>query len=62
MERLSTRNGALALMALGVLAVLVGLLADVIGYGAEGFGPAQVGLVVVGVALAAFGYYRFSKL
>ena len=50
-------------MALGVIAILVALLADVIGYGSGGgFGPGQIVLTVIGVAVAAFGYYRYRSL
>ena len=62
MDKLTSRNVAIAIAAVGVVLLLLGLLADVIGVGdEESFGTTQIGLTVVGVALVGFGYYRFTK-
>lgn len=53
---------ALATVAVGVLLVLVGLLSDVIGFGADGFGPGQVVLIIVGAAAIGYGGWRYSQI
>lgn len=54
--------GWLALAA-GVVMVLVAALADVLGYGPGGdeFGPGQILVTIVGVALAAYGAWRLIQ-
>lgn len=62
MDRLTPRNVAIVIAAVGVVLLLLGLLADVIGLGdEESFGTTQIGLTVVGAALVGFGYFRFTK-
>ncbi len=53
---------ALATVAIGVLLVLVGSLSDVIGFGADGFGPGQVVLIIVGAAAIGYGSWRYSHI
>jgi hypothetical protein len=53
------RGWALVVFVLGVLLALVSLFADALGVGGEpGFGWKQTLGLVVGVALAAFGWWR----
>ena len=61
MDALSSRNVALGITGVGVFILLAGLLADVIGYGNEGFGSTQVILTIVGAVIAALGVYRITK-
>ena len=52
----------IALIVIGVVALIVSLAADVIGLGgAPGFGYKQIVGALVGVIVAAVGYYYFSK-
>ena len=55
--------GWLAVVA-GVVLVVVAALADVLGYGPGGdeFGPGQLIVTIVGVALAAYGVWRLLRL
>lgn len=55
------RQMTIGALALGAVLVLVGSLSDVIGFGAEGFGPGQVILIVVGAALLGYGLWRYSQ-
>ncbi len=52
------RQGGVALVGLGLILAVVAVMADPIGLG-DGFGVGyqQLGLLVVAVALAAFGAY-----
>ena len=62
MANMNPRNVAIAVMAVGVVLLLLGLLADVIGVGdEESFGSNQIALTVVGALVAAFGYFRFTR-
>ena len=56
------RQMTLGALVVGVLLVLVGALSDVIGFGAEGFGPGQIVLIVVGAAVLGYGIWRYSHL
>ena len=52
----------IALIVIGVVALIVSLAADPIGLGgAPGFGYKQIVGTVVGVVVAAVGYYYVSK-
>ena len=62
MDNLSSRNVAIAVMVIGVVLLLLGLLADVIGVGdEESFGSTQIALTAIGAAATAFGYFRFTR-
>jgi len=54
--------GGLALAA-GIVLVVVALLADVLEYGpgSDDFGPGQIIVTIVGVALAAYGAWRLLQ-
>lgn len=56
------RQMTLGALVVGALLVLVGALSDVIGFGAEGFGPGQVVLIVVGAAVLGYGIWRYSQM
>jgi hypothetical protein len=51
-------------IAAGVVMVLVAALADVLEYGPGGdeFGPGQILVTIVGVALAAYGVWRLLRM
>jgi hypothetical protein len=55
MER---RNVALLVIATGVVMVLIALLADVLGIGAEGFGWRRGALLAVGIVVVLAGVAR----
>ncbi len=61
-SRWSNRQIGAAAVGLGILLALFGLLADVVGYGAqEGFGPGQIIILIVGLGVAAYGLSRMRK-
>ena len=53
---------ALGAVSVGVLLALVGSLADVIGFGSDGFGPGQVVLIILGAASIGYGAWRYSQI
>ena len=54
--------GNRAILALGVITLLLSILADAIGLGRiEGFGWKQIVGVLVGIVLIVVGYYRRGK-
>jgi hypothetical protein len=56
---MAQRQSALIMLVVGVLLVLVSLFADAIGVGGQpGFGWKQGAGLVIGVALAALGFWR----
>ncbi len=62
MDLLSSRNAAIAITVVGVVLLLLGLLADVIGVGdEESFGSTQIAMTVVGALVAALGVFRLSQ-
>jgi hypothetical protein len=60
----SDREAGWLAVAAGVVLVLAAALADVLGYGPgdDSFGPGQIIVTVVGVALAAYGVWRLLRL
>ena len=56
------RQMTIGALALGAVLVLIGALSDVIGFGADGFGPGQIILIVVGAAVLGYGLWRYSQL
>lgn len=57
---MAQRRLALVIIVVGVLLAFVSLFADPLGVGGEpGFGWKQTTGLVVGVALVAFGYWRW---
>ena len=48
----------LIVFAIGIVLVLVGSLSDVIGFGADGFGPGQTILIIAGAGLVGFGLWE----
>ncbi len=62
MDLLSSRNAAIAITVVGVVLLLLGLRADVIGVGdEESFGSTQIAMTVVGALVAALGVFRLSQ-
>ena len=56
---MTQRQSALLSLVVGALLVLVSLFADALGVGGQpGFGWKQMGGLVIGVALVAFGLWR----
>lgn len=57
---MSDREAGWLAIAAGIVLVLVAALADVLDYGPGGdnFGPGQIIVTVVGLALAAYGVWR----
>lgn len=60
---MSDREAGWLAIAAGTVLVLAALLADVLGYGPGGdnFGPGQIIVTVVGLALAAYGVWRLLQ-
>ncbi|MDH3607122.1 MAG: hypothetical protein OER12_09000 [Acidimicrobiia bacterium] len=60
---MTDREAGWLALAAGIVLVLAALLADVIGYGPgdDNFGPGQIIVTVVGVAMAAYGGWRLKR-
>ena len=61
---MSDREAGWLALAAGIVLVLAALLADVLGYGPgeDSFGPGQIIVTIVGLALAGYGAWRLGKL
>ena len=61
---MSDREAGWLALAAGIVLVLAALLADVLGYGPgdDSFGPGQIVVTIVGLALAGYGAWRLNKL
>jgi hypothetical protein len=51
----------IALLAVGVILLIVSLVADVIGIGLPGFGLKQIAGTVAGVIVAVIGFVLYSR-
>jgi hypothetical protein len=61
---MSDREAGWLAVAAGIVLVLAAALADVLGYGPgeDSFGPGQIIVTVVGLALAAYGVWRLLQM
>ena len=60
---MNDREAGWLALAAGIVLVLAALLADVLGYGPgeDSFGPGQIIVTIVGLALAAYGVWRLLQ-
>lgn len=61
---MSDREAGWLAIAAGIVLVLAALLADVLGYGPGGdnFGPGQIIVTIVGLAIGAYGVWRLLRM
>ena len=60
---MNDREAGWLALAAGIVLVLAALLADVVGYGPgdDSFGPGQIIVTILGLALGAYGVWRLLQ-